>query len=144
MARVNDKGERQGRMTREYTLVRSGSPNDGKAMLKSAGVVDEPFLHGVIPLVSEALPFVSHRWGAADLRLPLAESIALKFEAPLPVRVFRLNKKAVPVKLRGPLLARIVRLPATFDGLESMPTGLVSSADAGPIGLRQAFRHLIG
>ena len=123
--------------------IEGGALFHGEAVLETARVVDKPLLDIGIPLVGEALAVRLHGRGAADGGGVFGEAVALQLEAPLPAAVLGRGEEAAFVKLGGPLLARIARLPAGRGGLESMAPGLVGGADARPVGLGQALGHLV-
>ena len=115
-------------------------------MLQAALVIDEPLLHGGIPLVAEALARCLHRRLSLDGGLLIPKSVALQLQPPLPARTFWLGDEAAPVEMGGPLLAGIARLPVAvlaLHGQEGMTPGIIRGADALPVGLVQALGGLI-
>ena len=113
-------------------------------MLQPARIIHPPLLHRRIPAVGEPLALGLHRGHAADGTLRAGEAVALQLQPPLPPAIPRLGDKPTPVELRGPLLPRIARLPSAFDGLEGVPSRLVSGADTVPVGFGEPVRHLVG
>jgi hypothetical protein len=83
---------------------------------------------------------------ATNRFLLFPKAAALQLKPPGPPASLWLCKEAALVKLSGPLLARITRLPApllTSDRLKGMTPGLMRRTDAAPIRLSQPLRDLI-
>ena len=116
-------------------------------MLQPALIIDEPLLHRGIPLVGEALTLGLHGRSATDRLLLFPKTVALQLQHPGPSASLGLCEEAALVKLGGPLLARIARLPGTLpalDRLKGMTPCLIRRTDAAPIRFSQALWDLIG
>ena len=116
-------------------------------MLQPTLVVDEPLLHGGVPLVGEALTFGLHSRWAADDCLLFPKTVTLQLQPPGPPAILRPSDESTLVKLGGPLLTWIARLPGpllALDGFKGMTPRLIGCTDAAPIRFSQPLRNLIG
>ena len=137
------EGEGQRHIASGRLRIHGWPLRNAKAVLKAALVVDPPFLHIAIPLIAQPLAGGLHCRRTAYALLVIAKAVALQFQAPGPAGVLRLRDKAALIKRRQPLLARVARAIAAFRSVEGVPPSFVGRANARPVGLSQAFGHLL-